>query len=312
MAYYLGVDGGGSKTRCVVGDEACRLASAEAGPGNITRVGETVARQSLHRAIGEACTAAKIEPAQLERSCIGMAGAGREEIARAIRVIAAEIIPGGFEVVGDMQIAMQAAFGAGPGIVVIAGTGSIAYGRNPRGQIARAGGWGFAISDEGSAHWIGRAAVAAWLRMIDESAEDAALQSSGLWSELRKIWPVESLEQLISLANSRAEFAALLPAVVAAAANHDPVAERALDCAGAELAQLAIMVARRLFSRQDSITIPVAIAGGVFRHASVVGESFRGALGKLDERMILNPEVIDPVEGALQMARLGPAPEISL
>ena len=59
------------------------------------------------------------------------------------------------------MIALEAAFGSGPGVIVIAGTGSIAYGRNREGQTARAGGWGFAISDEGSGHWIGRTAVAA-------------------------------------------------------------------------------------------------------------------------------------------------------
>ena len=158
MTYYLGIDGGGSKTTCAVGDESSLLATVAAGPSNITRVGEARARASLHQAVHEACAAAKIDPRQVRRACIGAAGAGREEIAGALRKIMAETLPGEIEVVGDMQIALAAAFGAGPGVIVIAGTGSIAYGRDAQGGTARAGGWGFAISDEGSAHWIGCAA----------------------------------------------------------------------------------------------------------------------------------------------------------
>ena len=151
MAYYLGIDGGGSKTRCAVGDESSLLATVSVGPSNITRVGEARARESLHQAIREACAGAGIEPAQLRRACIGAAGAGREEIANVVRGIVAEVIPGKIEIVGDMQIALEAAFGTGPGVIVIAGTGSIAYGRDADGRTARAGGWGFAVSYEGSA-----------------------------------------------------------------------------------------------------------------------------------------------------------------
>ena len=172
MAYYLGIDGGGSKTTCAVGDETSLLAMAVAGPSNITRVGEVRARESLHQAIRQACAEAKIDPRQLSRACVGAAGAGRKEIASVVRKIVAEVIPGAVEVVGDMQIALQAALGTGPGVIVIAGTGSIAYGRDAQGKTARAGGWGFAISDEGSAHWIGRAAVGSVLRAVDEFAGD--------------------------------------------------------------------------------------------------------------------------------------------
>jgi glucosamine kinase len=155
-----------------VGDETSILATAVAGPSNITRVGEVRARESLHAAMRQACrTEAKIDLEQLHRACVGAAGAGREEIASVVRRMVAEVVPGEIEVVGDMQIALQAALGGGPGVIVIAGTGSIAFGRDASGKTARAGGWGFAISDEGSAHWMGRAAVAAVLRSADESAE---------------------------------------------------------------------------------------------------------------------------------------------
>jgi glucosamine kinase len=266
VAYYLGIDGGGSKTTCVVGDELSVLATALSGPSNITRVGETRARESLHDAIGQACSAAKIDLRQVQRACVGVAGAGYEQIASAVRKIIAEVIVGEIEVVGDMQIALQAALGTGPGVIVIAGTGSIAYGRDARGRAARAGGWGFAISDEGSAHWIGHTAVAAVLRMADEAAEDRNVpQMSSLFRELKSIWAVDSLEQLARTANSSPDFATLLPGVLAATNAGDELARQVLQQAGRELAQLAGIVVRRLFVEEDAL-IPLAMGGGVFRY----------------------------------------------
>lgn len=303
VAYYLGIDGGGSKTTCAVGDETSVLATALSGPSNITRVGEVRARESLHDATRQACAAAKIDPRQVHRACIGVAGAGRQEIARAVRKIIAEVIAGEIEVVGDMQIALQAALGAGPGVIVIAGTGSIAYGRDAQGKTARAGGWGFAISDEGSAHWIGRTAVAAVLRAADEAADDrAAQQTPPLFPEMKSIWKVESFEQLARTANTNPDFASLLPAVVAAADAGDELAEQVLREAGRELGQLVGIVVRRLFMG-DNAVIPLAMAGGVFRYAAIVREVFCAAVHTLDPRLELKGQVVDPVAGALGMAR---------
>ncbi len=305
MAYYLGIDGGGSKTRCAVGDESALLATVAAGPSNITRVGEARARESLHQAIHEACAAAKIDPRQLRRACIGAAGAGREEIASIVRRIVAEVIPGEIEIVGDMRIALEAAFGAGPGVVVIAGTGSIAYGRNAKGSTARAGGWGFALSDEGSAHWIGRMAVATLLRVQDNDAR-LEPEASPLFNELKAAWKLDSLEQLVRTANSTPDFAALFPAVQSAASAGDAVAQRILAQAGAELAQLASIVIRRLFPElppPSSSAVPLAIVGGVFRHAPRVRELFYNEVRSVYSNVVLNPEVIEPVHGALQRAR---------
>lgn len=309
MAYYLGVDGGGSKTKCAVGDESTVLATVTAGPSNITRVGEPQAREALHQVIREACAAAKIDPRQLSRACIGVAGAGREEIAGAVRKIVAEVIPGEVEVVGDMEIALDSAFGKGPGVIVIAGTGSIAYGRDAKGRTARAGGWGFAISDEGSAHWIGRAAVSTLLRAADQVADKPAKnegQASPLFYELKAAWKLDSLEQLVRTANSNADFSALFPAVVSAAGRGDALAQGVLARAGGELAQLAEIVVRRLFPEQPSAgssAVPLAMAGGVFRHAERVREVFYNEVRSANSRVVLNSEVIEPVHGALQRAR---------
>lgn len=306
MAFYLGIDGGGSKTTCAVGDETSLLAKVTAGPSNITRVGEARAREALQKAIREACAAAQIMPHQVQSACIGVAGAGREENASAVHEIVAEIIPGEIEVVGDMEIALAAAYGSGPGVVVIAGTGSIAYGRDAEGRTARSGGWGYAISDEGSAHWIGCAAVSALLRVFDQS-EDArsAAEASPLFAEMKTAWGLLSIEELAPAANGGSRFARLFPAILAAADAGDTLAQRVLAQAGRELAQLAAIVFRRLFAEGNgnSPSARLALAGGVFRHSPIVREVFCDEVHKLDPRIEVSPQTVEPVAGALQMAR---------
>jgi glucosamine kinase len=303
LRYYLGIDGGGTKTTCAVGDEEHLLAMATAGPSNIVRVGESQARQSLQQSVRQACAAAGITPAQVSHTCVGGSGSARPELAEIVRQSLAELLPTPIDVVGDMQIALEAAFDSGPGVIVIAGTGSIAYGRDKQGTTARAGGWGFAIGDEGSAHWIGRAAVGAVLRASDRTYGTAESTLHGKFAtSLCKAWGVTSLNDLARAANScpPPDFAALFPIV---AASQDVLALQVLSKAGRELAEIAAVVTRRLFSKDEIGPVPVAMTGGVFRHAVRTRGDFYNDLCQLDSRMEINPRLVEPVEGALRMAR---------
>jgi glucosamine kinase len=305
VPYYLGVDGGGTKTTCAVGDDSHLIATATAGPSNIVRVGEAQARESLQQSVRQACAAAGITPAQVSHTCVGGAGAARPELAETVRRSLAEILPTPIDVVGDMQIALEAAFDTGPGVIVNSGTGSFAYGRDQQGTAVRAGGWGFAIGDEGSAHWIGRAAVSAVLRASDprdgSSASDS-LRESSLSAALLKTWGVTSLIDLARAANSipPPDFAALFPPV---AGSQDELATQVLRNAGRELANVAAVVIGHLFAKGHAASVPVAMTGGVFRHAALVRQVFYNELRKLDPRAEVNPQVVEPVEGALRMAR---------
>jgi glucosamine kinase len=315
VSYYLGIDGGGTKTTCAVGDESHLLATATAGPSNIVRVGEVQARESLQQSVRQACAAAGITPGQVSRTCVGGSGAARPELAELVRRSLAELLSAPIDVVGDMEIALEAAFDTGPGVIVIAGTGSIAYGRDQQGTAVRAGGWGFAIGDEGSAHWIGRAAVTGVLRasdpraadlrdadLKDETSKNDPPQDAPLPAALLKAWGVGSLIDLARAANSipPPDFSALFPAV---AASQDDLARQVLTNAGRELSDVAAVVIRRLFAQGQVPTIPVAMTGGVFRHAALVRQVFYNQLRTLDSRVELNPQVVEPVEGALRMAR---------
>lgn len=302
MPYYLGIDGGGTKTTCAVGDESRVLATVTAGPSNMFRVGEQRARESLHDAVRRACAAAGIAPREIACTCLGASGAGRPEIAAVVRNALAEILPNQIEVIGDMEIALDAAFDTGPGVIVIAGTGSIAYGRDRQDRTARAGGWGFAIGDEGSAHWIGRQAVTALLRESDETgAPEQNFSSSEFASALCCAWEATSLVDLARKASADPpDFAVLFPVV---AASKDDLALRIQSIAGKELARIAALVSHRLFPANETDPVPVAMIGGVFRHASTVREHFYNELRRLDPRVEVNPQVVEPVDGALRMAR---------
>jgi glucosamine kinase len=298
VGIFLGIDGGGNKTSCIIGDENSVLGTGTSAGSNVVRVGERRARESLSAAIRQACVAANITPAQIERTCVGIAGGALPEIASLVHHLLSEFVGGRITVVGDMVIAMEAAFGSGPGVIVIAGTGSIAYGRNSKGEIARAGGWGFAVSDEGSGHWIGRSAVAACMRDYDEVGLE---NKSFLLEGIMKSWDVNTREQLVIAANKFPDFAALLPSVLAAADAGDATARGVLTQAGGELATLGKIVIARLFGSAEAA--PVAVSGGVFCNSARVRQVFDKSVRVAYPRVSLSATVVDPVKGALALAR---------
>lgn len=297
MAVFLGIDGGGSKTSCLIGDEKSVLGTGMAGGSNVVRLGENSARQALHEAIRQACASAKVTPAQIQRACIGLAGAARPGVQDAVYRMIAEIISGDIEITSDMEITLEAAFDDGPGVIVIAGTGSIAYARNAQGQTARAGGWGFAISDEGSGYWIGKTAVATAVEEGEQSQDTCLLKA------IAKTWGVATHQQVVMAANATPapDFAALFPVVQKAAEKQNKQAREVLTQAAKELVTLAEDVLNRVFP--DATSVPVAMSGGVFAHSSQVREVFYNRLSKEYPNVRLIEDVIEPVQGALQRAR---------
>ena len=301
MAYFLGIDGGGSKTECVLGDEARVLGRAVGPSAKIQVVGRRAARAALLAAVRRACADAGIRPRQIARACIGLAGVSRADIAPAIRNILGEVLRCPVEVVGDNAIALEAALGEGPGVIVIAGTGSIAYGRNRRGEQARAGGWGPAISDEGSGGWIGRSAVAQVMRAADGGASSPRLERAIL-----RAWKIRTRQDMVRVANQNpppgVDFAALFPLVLKAA-QRDPVAPLVLKRAALELTRLAAIVMQRLWPQVGAERVRVRMAGGVFRHSALVRREFAQWLRMARPDAAVSSAVVDPVLGALAMAR---------
>ena len=175
MIHVLGIDAGGTKTVCQLADENGALLAEARGPGaNLQAAGELHVEKVLHDVMAEALGSSAIVPAAI---CLGIAGVDRPEDSRRsspgiMRRIGARART---LVVNDALVALEAGAPGRPGVVIISGTGSIAYGRNARNEGARAGGWGHVLGDEGSGYWIGRAALRAVLREADRRGPRTAL-----------------------------------------------------------------------------------------------------------------------------------------
>ena len=296
MPFFLGIDGGGTKTRCVIGDEKSELGAGTSSSSKVQRVGENCARDALAGAVNEACVQAGISPRQIVRTCAGITGAARPEIAGVMRDLMISMVGGQVEIVGDIEIAFEDAFGSGSGVMLIAGTGSIAFGRNEKGESARAGGWGYPISDEGSGQWIGAEAVREGLRARDRG------QSDGLLNDLMEKLGASGFEDFIVRlnANPPVDFATLFPAVLAASDCGDAAAAEILTRAGRELAAMAGTVIERLFHEHS---VSVGTHGGVLASSAIVRESFAQELRARHPRVELLDREVDPARGALERAR---------
>ncbi len=293
MSLVLGIDGGGTKTTCAIARDGQVLATVTTGASNLVRVSEEDARTAIQTAIRSACQSAGVALDQIEAACVGAGGASRESTSSRMHEIVAELLSGPIEIVGDMVVAYEAAMKGEPGVIVIAGTGSIAFGRNERNETARAGGWGSVISDEGSGYWIGRSAVAAAFRALDSG------RSTILIRHIMDKWKVITRDDLITTANGNPQpnFALLAPSVFEAANEGDIVAQELLTDAGSELAKLAKIVIRRLWPGQHEVQ--VAALGGIFTNSKFVYKVFENSVRS--ERAAASVRLLseDPVNGAL-------------
>jgi|SRR5574338_279128 N-acetylglucosamine kinase-like BadF-type ATPase len=291
--FLIGADVGGTKTAAGVSDGSRILARAE-GPGAAVRPGRALVSAGV---IAEVVRQALAAAGRLSGDVlyVGAAGAGREpereELRKALRSenLAATVV-----VATDIEIALAAAFDDGPGIVVSAGTGSVAVGRDRTGARHRIGGYGWQMGDEGSGYAIGRAALGAVSRAADGRSPRTAL-SERLLSATRS----EKFDDLVRWAAgaSPAEVASLAPQVLEVAETGDPLAQGIADYAARELTQLAVCL---LPSMTVEPPVPVAVTGGLLGRA---GPLHRSVLARLREEPRLAP-VDTPVDAVLGAVRL--------
>jgi glucosamine kinase len=308
MSYFLAIDAGGTKTSYVLADETRELARVRNGSIKVLRVGADQASESLNAALAELARLAGIDPRTIARTCVGTSGVSVARVADWIsHAIAASI---GCELLlcGDEEIALDAAFQRGGGVLVLAGTGSNVAGRTaPQqgqpGQITTVGGWGPALDDVGSGFWIGQEALRRAFRALDERRPTIVLD------RVRAYWSLNSLAGLIQFANTlpSPDFSLLTETIAACAAEGDPIASEVLERAGCELAGLALLVIARLQEMEgDSFTLPeVAVAGSVLEKITAVHAAMTEELHGAHPGIHIHPGVVDPVLGALWRARHG-------
>src|ERR1051325_5140247 len=276
MKYYLGVDGGASKTAALVIDDSGKsLGSGVAGPSNHLRVGIETAARNIEREVNKALVAAAVASREIHWAYCGIAGADhpahRQEVVDSLSIFFPR---GNFTVDNDARIALTGALGFGGGAVVVAGTGSVAVGRSEEGQEARAGGWGPIIGDEGSGYGIARAGLAAIMRGHD--GRGPATKMTEILKERFDMKPEDLPPFVYATTTQTDDIARFGKLVVEAAQDGDAAAAAILEWAGHELAGAALAVARRLQLIQR--TFPVAYVGGAFRAGEILLGPMREAV----------------------------------
>jgi N-acetylglucosamine kinase-like BadF-type ATPase len=296
--HVLGIDAGGTKTVCLLADEHGVILAEARGPGaNLHTAGELAVEKVLHEVMEGAIADREVV---IDAICLGMAGVDRDEEWRVVRSLMRRIghTPRSL-VVNDALIALVAGAGDSAGIVIIAGTGSIAYGRNARGEAARSGGWGHMIGDEGSAYWIGREALAAVMRAVDGRGPVTRLAA-----DIQAHFRVDDVSGLPRIVYDREaallSVAALGPLVQQVSDAGDAVARHILARAADELVLAAQSVASRLEMRGDPFIC--VLAGGAFRGIPWLAEELSRRLAEVAPLCQVRVLEEEPAVGAVRLA----------
>jgi N-acetylglucosamine kinase-like BadF-type ATPase len=291
--YFLGVDGGQSSTTALIGDSTGRVIGFGRG-GPCNHVGEAEGRDKFLNAVGgcvrEACAQAGIK-AVFEAACLGFSGGPADKESLIHEFLTASKL----FVTHDALIALAGACGGEPGIITIAGTGSIAFARAADGRVARAGGWGHIFGDEGSGFDIARQALRAALRY-----EEGWGPSTALYEKLLEVTGARNANELMhwfyttDYPRSRVALFAQLVDLVAQAGDRE--ARRILADAGRELFELGMRLHEQLFTNGEAAR--VSYIGGVFR-SELVRETFSGLWKARIESAQVGPPDYGPAAGAL-------------
>lgn len=325
MPFYLAIDAGGTSTRCLLADSTRILARVSTGSVKLMRVAEAEATARLHAMLDEVSAAAGVPLSQITRTCFGLAGLTIPTVRAWANSAVAARVSGQLILCGDEEIALDAAFGEGPGILVIAGTGSNVIGRAASGDVVGAGGWGPILGDEGSGYWIGLEAIRAALHAHDREPSPPSLaslvdsgptHSARILAEIQRAWNLGSLAELIALGNHRGDatgpapdFASLAPVVALCAEHGNPIAVSILNRAGEDLAALVALVARKLSRASGanldprSSNLAIAFTGSVVTHVAMVRVAMISSLAQKLPAAKVQPSAVDPLEGALYRAR---------
>jgi N-acetylglucosamine kinase-like BadF-type ATPase len=300
---WLGVDGGGTNCRAVIVDDSGEIiAEGHADAANFIRVGLTAAIDHIRQAVNQACEQAEVEASDITSACIGLAGVSHPDHHRQMLAGLREtlLIP---EILleTDARVALAGATGNKAGIVIIAGTGSIACGINARGRFARAGGWGPTMGDEGSGSYIGRRALEAVVMAYDYRGEPTAMMEPVL-----RHFGVSSPPELPPVIydepeKTMREIAQLSKIAVKAAQDGDKVAREILKDAAIELAVAAIAVIEQL--RMERESFQVAYVGGVFEAGELILSPLREEIQHFAPNAEIAPPIDPPVIGAAKMAK---------
>lgn len=299
MSYYLAIDAGGTKAEYLLADDTRVIARASSETIKRMRLSAEEATANLVPALTELERLAGFSLTQVTRTCIGTSGYTVPLVTDWLHAELGNRVGGELLILGDIEIALDAAFPSTPGVLVLAGTGSNIAGRNDRGELFFAGGYGPVLSDQGSGHRIGHEALRAAFLAYDEGRE------STLMDAILRHWSLADKDALVAYGNtcSPREFSALSRVVLTCAENGDAVSNEVLRREAHELAHLALLVYRRVVASATSDSKPsIAYAGSVLQHVLPLRKALEAKLAEV----ITEPTfvgVVDPIQGALYRAR---------
>jgi N-acetylglucosamine kinase-like BadF-type ATPase len=303
MSLFLALDAGGTKTDYLLADETRELARVRGGTIKLLRTDPVTAAAHLDQALAELTARAGVSASAIARTCIGTAGESVPLVSHWLREAFAARVSGELVLLGDVEIALDAAFPGEPGVLALAGTGSNVAGRNAAGNITTAGGWGPALADQGSGHRIGHNALRALFLALDEG------RSTQLLPAILNFWQLHSLEQLIECANSTPapDVSRLTTLVLECATHGDPIAAQVLAREGEELGYLVRLVMRRLVasSSEPAWLPPLAFAGSIMEKVAPVRQALIASVQREFTGLQTREGVVDPIQGALWRARTG-------
>jgi N-acetylglucosamine kinase-like BadF-type ATPase len=310
--YFLGVDGGGTKTRFALMDAARKLVGeAELGTSYHPEVGLEGVREVLANGVASVLADAGIDETQVAYAFFGLPAYGEDSKATpALNSFPAAILRHErYTCDNDMVCGWAGSLGAEDGINIVAGTGSIGYGQRGS-RSARAGGWGEAFSDEGSAYWIAMQGLNAYSRMSDGRLPVGPLhalinESLSLTNDLDLCAHVYGEN-----ARSRGQLAQLSPLVARAAAMGDEAALNIFRRAAHELAQLADALRRKL-GYLPGEPVRLSYSGGAFGAGDLLLKPFQDALTAASPAFVLCQPQFEPHYGAaLYAQKLGNAKQV--
>jgi glucosamine kinase len=300
MKYFLGLDIGGTKTACALADERQILGRARAGSAKVLRVGKAEAAMHLREALDAVSAQSGVALADVTASCIGTSGAAIPDVTDWLREQMASRVGGTLTVVGDEVITLDAAFPGDSGVIVIAGTGSNVIGRSRSGWMTHAGGWGPALADEGSGNLLGQQALRGVFSAINTGEEPLLLH------RVLEHLGLRTKDDLVAVANVLGfSFASLMPVVVQAARDGDPVARQTLQRGGEDLAGLVLHVVGKLAKAEPGIEngLKVASTGSILAHVREVSDAMQQTVLATYPGLKFIPGTVDSLEGALYRAR---------
>ena len=299
--FAIGIDAGGSRTTAVLVAADGREMRRADGPSGAMRPGEAARAAGTIVEVARRTTFGTSVTLPVSRAVVGVAGAGRalerDELAAELRThagLAREV-----RVMGDVELALHAAFGASAGIVIAAGTGSAAYARTPDGALHRAGGYGWQLGDGGGGYWLGRRALALAAREHDKPGEVTALGS-----RVMRALGLGSFDDLVRWATTAtpAQVAALAPEVLRAASAGDAASRDAVREAALELSYLVAALARRFAGGEPLV---VAATGGLLGADSPLRTALADRLADMVPGSRLLSDALDPALAAARLAASG-------